>query len=184
MAHPLPFAIAIYNSAWPCHDLFFNHRYYAHAIIAVSSPKYHTCPCRLFPCYCHWKKGDQSTRCRAPEIADQVLASSLRICELLVFRLQLYVPNPLYCNSTNTWFPLFIPEKMKANLTWQGIADKYTFTRPVSVPKILNTSMASRSPSVTPPTLRSHMGSRIRLPVADLFPIVIKDMLRCRLGSG
>ena len=91
-------------------------------------------------------------------------------------RLPLYVTNPLYYNSIYTSFPFFALEKMKASLPRQGIADEYTFMRPVqvSVPNILNTSLASRPYFVTPPTSRSHMGLRIRLPVARLFTIVMK----------
>jgi len=91
------------------------------------------------------KNGDQSRR-RVPV---QALASSLYICELLVFRLPLYLANPFYYNSTYNYFPFFTPEKSTASLTRQGIADKYTFTRPVpvSLPNILNTSLASRPSS-------------------------------------
>ncbi|KAF8579879.1 heme peroxidase [Ramaria rubella] len=44
-------------------------------------------------------------------------------------------------NSSYTTFPFFTPATMKASLTHQGIADRYTFTRPVAspIPKILNT---------------------------------------------
>jgi linoleate 10R-lipoxygenase len=122
-------------------------------MIAVSSPKH----LAVYPCYCHSKKGDQSWR-RVPEIADQVLASSLHICELLVSLLPLYVTNPLYYNSTYLCFPFFTP-----NLTRQGIADTYTFTRPVpvSLPNILNTSLASR------PSPGSHP---LRGPICDEKP--------------
>ncbi|KAJ7469076.1 heme peroxidase [Mycena latifolia] len=47
-----------------------------------------------------------------------------------------YLPTSVYgC------FPFFTPEKMKQSLTTQGIADQYTFQRPVPVPevKVLNT---------------------------------------------
>jgi hypothetical protein len=109
------------------------------------------------------------------ETSPEALASSLHICELLVFQLLLYVTHPLDYSSTYTCFLFFTPE-MKASLTRQGIAGKYTFTHPVpvSVPDILNISLALRPSSVTPPTSRSHMESRIRLPVADLFSIVMK----------
>jgi hypothetical protein len=142
----------------------------AHEIIVVSSPKYLPCACRLLSYYSHCRQGDQSRRHVA-----EALASSLHICELLVFQLLLYVTHPLDYSSAYTCFPFFTP-KMKASLTRQGIAGKYTFTHPVpvSVPDILNISLASGLSSVTPPTSRSHMESKIRLLVADLFSIVAK----------
>ena len=161
--------------------------------MAISSPKHLSCPWRLLPCYCHLKKGDQSRR-RVPEIADQGLASSLYICELLVFQLPLYVANPLYYNSTYACFPFLTSERSKASLTRQGIADKYTFTRPVlvSLSSILNTlSLASR-PSSGPRPLRGLMGWKLGIYsrlwwkdadlalVSNLIFVVITEILFCR----
>jgi linoleate 10R-lipoxygenase len=44
-------------------------------------------------------------------------------------------------NSVYACYPLFTPQKMKQSLTAQGIADKYTFERPVPArePKIFKT---------------------------------------------
>lgn len=48
---------------------------------------------------------------------------------------------PYIQNSTYGCFPFFTPKKMQESLTRQGIANQYTFTRPVAtcVPKVLNT---------------------------------------------
>ncbi|KAJ7584626.1 heme peroxidase [Mycena floridula] len=52
-----------------------------------------------------------------------------------------HLPRHYPFNSTYGCFPFFTPAKMKDSLTRQGIADRYTFTRPVAavVPKVLNT---------------------------------------------
>ncbi|KAF8878550.1 heme peroxidase [Infundibulicybe gibba] len=52
-----------------------------------------------------------------------------------------HLPRHYPFNSVYGCFPFFTPEKMKDSLTKQGIADQYTFERPIPtrVPKVLNT---------------------------------------------
>ncbi|KAJ7278558.1 heme peroxidase [Mycena rebaudengoi] len=52
-----------------------------------------------------------------------------------------HLPRHYPFNSVYACYPLFTPQKMKQSLTAQGVAQKYTFDRPVSTPpvKILNT---------------------------------------------
>ncbi|RDB16366.1 Psi-producing oxygenase A [Hypsizygus marmoreus] len=52
-----------------------------------------------------------------------------------------HLPRHYPFNSVYSLFPFFVPSKMKATLTKQGLSGKYTFDRPLAlpIPKILNT---------------------------------------------
>ena len=47
----------------------------------------------------------------------------------------------VFQNSVYGCFPFFTPQHMKESLTRQGIADRYTYTRPVAtrIPKVIDT---------------------------------------------
>ncbi|KAJ7174160.1 heme peroxidase [Mycena crocata] len=57
------------------------------------------------------------------------------------FLLMRHLPRHYPFNSVYGCFPFFTPQKMKQSLTTQGIAENYTFDRPVPAPepKVLNT---------------------------------------------
>jgi linoleate 10R-lipoxygenase len=48
------------------------------------------------------------------------------------------LPGEFTENSTYAWFPLQTPESMEVFLSRLGTSDRYSFTRPGSIPNVVN----------------------------------------------